>query len=141
MSLRMQLGDRGRLILVATVAAVVVLLVIGAGIVLIPHEYRDRIPGKWVRFSAVTLLFGYYALTMYRKLWRSATFWAIFLCTLTFHVLGIGYFFYVADGLSLATLALAGGGEIACMGLVVYWTLRVGPSLRPRHSSGWTPSI
>jgi hypothetical protein len=124
---KMQLGDRTRLIIAAFAVAIATIV----GIVLIadfiPAQYTHRIQPKWVRFGLVSVGFVGYGIKAYWKLRRSLTFWSIFLTFLAIHVVGLGYFFYAGEGLPLVLFGPACAVELMCMALVTYRVLGVGP--------------
>ena len=140
--MRIQLSDRGRLILVALILAVVIVTV-GVSIgLLVPAQYTHRIQGKWVRFAVMTAGFIVFSLNSYWRSRKSLGFWGIFLSFLVLHLLGVGHLWAVYNGLSTLVVGLVGGAEWGCMALVIYWVLDVGPDLRSHHSrSRWIPRL
>jgi hypothetical protein len=96
MPLRIQLGDRGRLILTALALTVI----IGAIAVYLPLHYLDRNQWKWIRFSMGTTFLFWFSLQAYWKLRRSLVFWGILSSFLLVHALGVGHFYLAGQGLS-----------------------------------------
>jgi hypothetical protein len=125
--LKTQLSDTARLLLTALVVVLVFMLVVVLSVALVPHQYTERIQGKWVRFGIVSIGFWGYTLKAYWKLRKSPNFWAILLGFLVIHLFGAGYFFYVGRGLSLLVFGPVCGVEFGCMALIIYWCLGVGP--------------
>ena len=124
--MKIQLGDKTRLIL----AAIVVAIAFVGGVVLFAEfvPAQHRIQTKWVRFLFVGVMFVGYAIRAYWKLRRSLVFWSIFLGFLVIHLLGFGYFFYVGSGLPLLVFGPSCAVELMGMGFVIYWILGVGPA-------------
>jgi hypothetical protein len=135
--LRFQLGDKGRLIL----TALGLTTIIGVLAVYLPLRYLERIQWKWIRFSIGTALFIWFSLKAYWKLHRSLPFWSIFSGFLVVHLLGVGWVYYAAGGLSLLEVGPVLGIEWGCMAVVIYWVLHTGPDLRQRPKSPWTPTL
>lgn len=142
MPLKIQLSDRGRLILVAlTVAVVIVVVGVLVGL-LVPLRYTHRIQGKWVRFVGMTIIFIAYSLRTYWRAKNSLGFWCIFLGFLVLHILGVGHLWSIYGGLSTIEVGLIGGAEWVCMALVIYWVLGVRPNVRSqRPKSRWIPTL
>ena len=120
-------NDKARLILVSLVVAIVIAAAIAISVWVLPPRYTERTQLKWVEFVAVNALLATYELRAYRKLRKSLSFWSIFLGVFLVYLIGLGYFFYAGNGVSMVTLALAGGAEFASMACVIYWILDVGP--------------
>lgn len=124
--MKIQLGDKTRLIF----AAIIVAIAFVGGIVLfaelVPAQYR--VQTKWVRFLLVSVVFVGYAIRAYWKLRRSLVFWGILLGFLVIHLFGVGYFFYAGSGLPLLVFGPLCAVELAAMGFVIYWILGVGPA-------------
>jgi hypothetical protein len=125
--MRIKLSDTARLIL-AAIAMVLILLLVGwVVLAFVPHQYTDRIQGKWVRFGVVSIFLIGYATKAYWKLRRSMGLWAIFAGFLIIHAFGVGRFFYLGNGLPLLTFGPVCGIEFGCMALTIYWFLGAGP--------------
>jgi hypothetical protein len=142
MSLNPKLGDTGRLILVASALAIVVMGLIIGSIVLLPPQYIDNFQWKWMRFSLGFMFLIWFSLKTYWKLRRSLAFWGIFTCFFLVHGFGVGHFYYAGQGLSILEVGVIGGAEWGCMALVIYWVLHTAPDLRTRpRRSRWTPTL
>jgi FtsH-binding integral membrane protein len=136
--LKIKLNDRLRLILVATTLVALIMVVA----FIIPTRYIEKFQWKWVRFSLGTALIIWFSLKAYWKLRGSLVFWGIFATFLIGHCLGIGYFYYVGQGLSILEIGLVSGAEWGCMAVIIYRILHTAPELRQRNSqSPWTPTI
>ena len=105
-------------------------VVIAVGVWIVPRRFTNRAHLKWVEFGIVSAFLATYDLKAYWKLRRSFIFWSIFLGVFFIYLLGLGYFFFVENGVSMLTLALAGGAEFACLACAIYWILDVSPPTR-----------
>jgi len=138
MSLRIRLGDKSRLILVALALAAIMV----ACIVWLPTQYLGRTQWKWIRFSMGTIFLIWLSLHAYWKLRKSIVFWCIFCGFLLIHCFGVGRFYYVGEGLSTLDVSILAGAECGCMAVAIYWILHKGPDLRQRPArSRWTPTL
>jgi hypothetical protein len=139
---KVQLTDRGRLILTALGVTTVILLGIVLVAVFVPAKYSASILGKWLRFGLITVFLVVFSLKAYWSAHKSVGFWCIFLLFLAFYLLGVGHLWSVYGGLSTLEVMLVGGMGFICLGLVNYWVLGIRPDLRPRRAkSRWIPEI
>jgi hypothetical protein len=136
--MRIQLSDRGRLILTALATFVLV----AAAIISVPSRYLNSIEWKWVRFGGMTLFLILYSLKTYWRQRKSVRFLAIFLGFLSLDLFGVGYLWSIYNGLSTIEVAIVGVLEWVCMALLIHWALGVGPDVRTQHpKSPWTPTL
>lgn len=125
--MKVQMSDRVRLVLMALGVAAIVVALIAVGIALIPAQYVGRIRGRWIRFVLVSAFLAWYELKAYRRVRRYLRFWAVFLGVFFVYVGIVGHFFWIGNGLSLVAFAATGAAQFACVALLVYWALGVGP--------------
>jgi hypothetical protein len=130
MPLSPQTKDRVLLLLTAIGVAAVAMVVMFAGIVLVPKRYVDHLFWKWARFTVVTISFVVYCLKTYWRARKSPQFWALLLGILVIHFLGVGYFFYSGEGLPLAFFGPTVALEWALLALIIYHTLGIAPKTR-----------
>lgn len=137
------LSDTSRLLLVASIVAIVFIgLTIGGVVLFHPNpKSADRVPWKWIRFSLAFGCLIWFSLNAYWRLRKSLPFWGIFATFLLVHGLGLGYLYSTGQGLSTLEVSLVSGLAFGCMALVIYWVLGVGPEVRRQHSkSPWIPT-
>lgn len=121
-----RLSDRARLVLWSLLIVVTILTIA----VLTPLTILDKIEWKWVRFAAVTAIFVWYSLKMFRKGRAHKEFWIIVLSSLLVHLVGVGYFFWSGSGLSFSTFAPLVGAEWGIMAVILYKRLGLIPELQ-----------
>ena len=110
--MNMHFTDRGRLILIAFVGAVIFAGIVVLDVVLIPERYANLIHNRWFRFGFVSLVgFAWIFLQAYWKLRKRALFWLIFFGFFLVHLIGVGYLFIAYGGLSTVPLVVIAGLE------------------------------
>jgi hypothetical protein len=130
MPLRPQVADRIRLFVAALGVALIALIAMWTSFVLVPQRYFDQVSPKWGRFGVVTIVFAAYCLRTYWGARKQLGFWVILLGIFMIHFFGVGYFFYIGQGLPLLTFGPTVALEWALLALSVYHFLGIGPPLR-----------